>query len=527
MAKATATIRQMLNSRSDCRAYFAANQALFNRVAAFYFDVIQAHVGVLDLSNKEALTALEKLTHTTELNPHPVMPLSDVQEDIPAMFRRAAINAALGSSRSFYGNLSRWRKRKEKAEAKGKKFKERPPGPPRTWNKSVTLYTGMWKDRTDSSVTMKIWTGTCWSWIRVRITGREIPEGWTSCSPQLVRKGKQWYLHTPVEKKITSPVKIEKQIKTNRDTRICAVDLNINEQLAVCTIRDVKGSTLATLFIGGGQRVSGFRKCVLGRIARNRSQTGIIAEGEQDNADLWKKIRNVDEHMAHLVSARIVQFAQRHGASILVFEHLGNLKPAKGKYSRRGNSKRAFWMKGRIFNYSKYKAYKAYNAGILTSRVSPKNTSCTCARCGSPVARYNEGQEPEDYQMGAPLVYCETCGMKGNSDRNASLKIGNRLFERFGIFFEEKPPTLPLVERTEQSVGVVTLQEPNVQAAGQLSLWSGHESNNEHGTAQNSHPRLVGPVRDFTELLRPQSGRSYAPLSRGSGYLGESEAAGL
>ncbi len=120
-------------------------------------------------------------------------------------------------------------------------------------------------------------------------------------------------------------------------------------------------------------------------------------------------------------------------------------------------------MKGRIFNYSKY---KAYNAGILTSRVSPKNTSCTCARCGSPVARYNEGQAASDYQMGAPLVYCETCGMKGNSDRNASLKIGNRLFERFGIFFEEKPPTLPPVERTEQSVGVVTLQEPKFQVTG-------------------------------------------------------------
>ncbi len=88
--------------------------------------------------------------------------------------------------------------------------------------------------------------------------------------------------------------------------------------------------------------------------------------------------------------------------------------------------------------------------------------------------------------------------MRGNSDRNASLKIGNRLFERFGIFFEEKPLTLPETERVEQSTGVVTLQEPKSQAVGQLSLWGGHESDNEHGTAQSSHPRLVGPVHDFT-----------------------------
>ncbi len=92
MAKATTTIRQMLNYRTDVQVYFATNQSLFNQVAAFYFDVIQAHVGVLDLSNKEALTALEKLTHTTELNPHPVMPLCEIErisqpcsDELPSM----------------------------------------------------------------------------------------------------------------------------------------------------------------------------------------------------------------------------------------------------------------------------------------------------------------------------------------------------------------------------------------------------------------------------------------------------------
>ena len=77
---------------------------------------------------------------------------------------------------------------------------------------------------------------------------------------------------------------------------------------------------------------------------------------------------DVDNSLAHLVSSRIVQFAQRHQATILVFEHLGNLKPAKGKYSKRGNSKRAFWMKGRIFTYSKY---KAYNAGVPSQSGEP------------------------------------------------------------------------------------------------------------------------------------------------------------
>ena len=498
MAKATITIRQTISTKLEVQSYFAANHALFNRVAAFYFDVIQAHPGILDLTNKEAVPALEKLTHKTELNPHPVMPLSQIQENIPAYFRRAAISAALGSARSFYGNLARWRRRKEKVEAKGKrKFKDRPPVPPRTWNKSATLYAGMWKERTDSSICIKVWTGSCWSWIRMHITGREIPEGFDLCSPQLVHRGSHWYLHTPIEKKIKNPLKIEKQIKTISNTRICAIDLNLDGPLAVCTIRDVEGSTLATKFIGSGQRVNGFRKKYLGRIARKRSQTGIIAQGVQDNADLWNKIRNVDDHISHLVSARIVQFAQEHSASILVFEHLGNLKPEKGKYSKRGNSKRAFWMKGRIFKYSKY---KAYNMGILTSRVNPRDTSRTCYKCGSPVARYNEGEKPEGYQMGAPLCKCTVCARRNNADRNASLQIGNKFFARYGLIFQEKPPTLPSEsEREEQSSGVVTLQEPNTQAVGQLSLWVGHESDNGHGTAQNGTSRLVEPVRDFTD----------------------------
>ena len=76
-------------------------------------------------------------------------------------------------------------------------------------------------------------------------------------------------------------------------TRICAVDLNLDEHLAVCTVQTVEGTILATRFIGGGKEIAGFRKQQLGRIARNRSKTGIIAENEQDNADLWRKIRHV------------------------------------------------------------------------------------------------------------------------------------------------------------------------------------------------------------------------------------------
>src|SRR5215469_4997675 len=346
MAKATKTIRQSLSYPSHYADYFAENAALFNRVVAFYFDCLQGHVGILALNNKEALTALEKLTRATEKSPHPIMPLTTLAPDIPAMFRRAAINAALGSARSFFSALNNWRVRKERYEARParrgakKPFRERPPVPPRTWNKSVRISASQWKERRAHCILLKVWTGSCWSWLKVHALARDLPAGFQMGSPSLVHTGDRCWLHTPIEKQFEPPAKIAAQLMTDQ-TRMCAVDLNLDQHLAVCSAQAVDGTRLSTSFIGKGAAIAGCRKQLLGRIARNRRKTGMIAEGEQDNADLWAKIRHVDEHIAHLLSARIVQFAQVHGASVLVFEHLGNLRPEKGTYSRRGNTKRA------------------------------------------------------------------------------------------------------------------------------------------------------------------------------------------
>lgn len=504
MAKATTTLKQRLNYQPQHVEWFAANQALFNTVVAFYFDVIQAHDQVLRLKTKEALTALETLTHTTEKNPHPVMPLSAIGEDIPAMFRRAAINAALGSAKSFFSHLKKWRTRKEKTLAKGKKFTDRPPVPPRTWNKSVPFYAGLWKERTEKSVVLKVWTGSCWSWVKVRISGRDLPPDAEVGSPQLIRHGEQWWLHTPIEKAFKAPQKVEEQIRENRETNICAVDLNLGEQIAVCTVQTVEGTILATRFIGGGDAISGFRKKQLGRIARHRSQTGMMASDEQDNAALWQKIRNRDEDEAHRISRRIVQFAKEQGASIIVFEHLGNLKPQKGKYSRRGNQKRAYWMKGRIFRYSKY---KAWNERIIPCRVSPRNTSRECARCGARVVRYAQGQPEEGYTVGAPLVVCQQCQMRDHADRNASLKIGQRLLARYqNTTSQEKPHApLPRAGRPAKAGGVIVCQDAKREEKPSFSQ-ARHADHHESGTTQEGtvrdgeHPSSIPrQLRLFTE----------------------------
>jgi len=501
VAKATKTIKQSLGYKPAHILYFAATKALFNQVCAFYFEVITAHPALLDLSSKEALTALETLTHTTKDRSHPVMPLCAViAVDIPAMFRRAAIHAALGSAHSFYSHLEKWRKQKEKALAKGKKFTIRPPVPPRSWNKPTVLYAGQWKGYTTTCIMLKLWTGKSWAWIKVRLQGRDLPDGWEMEIPMLVENGGRWNLHIPVKKKFTVPAKVAEQLNTNTETRLCAVDLNISHHLAVCTIQTVEGTEVATRFIGGGKQLHGLRKRQLGRVARNRRKTGIIAEGEQDNAHLWAKIRALDEDSAQQVSARIVQFARGHHASILVFEHLGNFKPEKGKYSKRSNEKRSYWLRGKIFRYAKY---KAWNEGIITCRVSPRNTSRACARCGTLVARYNAGEPAEGYSVGAPLVYCPQCQMRGNADRNASIVIGQRLLARYQQdILQEKPPTpLSSAKRPVKTGGVRHSQE--TEGTGRPSTnRTRHGKANAQGTAQDTLSGMVDHVSGIPSQLR-------------------------
>ncbi len=167
---------------------------------------------------------------------------------------------------------------------------------------------------------------------------------------------------------------------------------------------------------------------------------------------------------------------------MLVFEHLGKLRPEKGKYSRRSNSKHAFWMKGRIFTYAKY---KAWNEGMLTSRVNPRNTSRECARCHAPIVRSQEGQPEEDYTTDAPLMLCPACGLRGHADRNASLVIGQRLIARYQQKTIQEKPRTPLArpERGSKDSGMACSQDAEGKEAPSL-LPPRHGASYGHGTAR-------------------------------------------
>lgn len=168
-------------------------------------------------------------------------------------------------------------------------------------------------------------------------------------------------------------------------------------------------------------------------------QTGIVNKGFASTR--FEKISRRERNEGFRIASVIIEFAHRHGCKVIVFEHLGNLKPKRGKYSRRSNQKRAYWLKGKIVDNVRRIAYQRY--AILTARVNPKNTSRLCAIDGTPVFR-------GEHYLPTLLEYCQpyrcggkcfatVTGYRGNSGLNAARNIGLKFLARR---FEQ--PTLAL-----------------------------------------------------------------------------------
>lgn len=296
-------------------------------------------------------------------------------------------------------------------------FNDRPPQFPKTSDSWLTYYDTEYEWLDQHHILIKIFTGEAYVYRKIALLQPfAVPVGYAAGSPTLVHKPTGWELHVPLVLQTKLKLqKITQKLKTP-GTKICAVDLGINRH-AVMTIQDTKGRVYATKFISG-TKDNHLRKRYLEKIVNLQKQTRIIPEDERFAKDLWNKVSNLNNDIAHRVSRQIVNFAGEHGASIIVFEHLDNLKPSKGSKPHWLNQKFNHWVKGRIFHYTQY---KALHEGIITCRVSPKNTSARCPYCGMlTIQRYNNGKE-----NGVDLAKCTNCGIHDiNSDYVGSLGIG-------------------------------------------------------------------------------------------------------
>jgi len=379
---------------------------LFRELVSFFIAIIKEKPDILKIKgiNKQQ-SAIEKLVHKTKSNINPPYNIDSIGNNIPAYFRRSAINTALGIAQSWNGNYKRW--------LNGRKKK--PPVLRKENNQFPTYFKGMYKEFTQKNVMLKLYTGSSWVWRKVRIsTTQHISDNITELSVKLIIKNRRAYIHRSIGK--------PKPKRAADLDKVVAVDLNI-KRTAVMAVVGRDGRIHKTRFINT-QKDNRRRKFYLDNITRRLAITKIIPEEESFCKGRWEKVHHFNENLSHTISKTIVEFAKDNNCKIIVFEHLDNLKPEKGSRSRYLNSKLMYWLKGSIYRKT---YYKARWDGIWTTRVNPRNTSKLCNRHNE-IFHYSKVYGTRRPTQSS--FVCDVCSYEADADFNACVNIARRFYSR-------------------------------------------------------------------------------------------------
>ncbi|WP_270504849.1 hypothetical protein [Eubacterium limosum] len=441
--------------------WFKQTQSLFDDVLAFYYKLLEKQPETLELSNQNLLRHLELQTIKQRDGTKPEIPLPF--EKIPLYFRRAAINAAISMYRSYVGKLKAWQESQEKEVDSEKlivdslgtesqsdsesnqigdadlhhnyqlstinyQLKGRP-SRPRRLHMSMLYYKGMYKDFADGKIMLKLYTGKAWAWVKQRYTGRPFPENAELMSPTIVIKKKKVMLHIPVKEIVEDGRTAKERVKQQES--FVAVALTTSDSLAVCTTIQADGSASHPYFIKGGKELAHRRKQLLGYTKRGtvRNDALVVPQEHRPNAKYYQKITRVTDHYAHEVSRKIVDYALKQGAKLIVMPGYSN-SFAKGTLP---------YLKTNVMDFIgrriiRYTSYKAWLAGIVVTFNSVGNAKKECYHCGEPIYKYNtEYQPPSQNFYGGKNFRCKE-GHKGSTALNTARNIGKSFY---GAFYEK------------------------------------------------------------------------------------------
>ena len=410
----------------------------FNEVVNFFFELIDMHPEGLDILIKD--NGGWRYYELLVIGDNPEYEF--IYPGFPSPLRRAAIRKAIGAYRSWSTLYHSWRQRPKRHSH------HRPPMKPRKFNFSPSFDVGMRKEDDGVSILLKLLVKGQWKWIKFYYQSPPCSNKWVKGSPSVICKGKTAYLTFALEKYISATGGTKKVMAADR-VRVCSIDIDLDRHIAIASVleTDARGNVweVARRFINQKNHCSR-RKRDLGLIANSMKKTGIIHQGFCSNK--WQKLHHREIEFSRAASRELVEFAFFHSSSVMVFEHLVNLKPCRGKYSRRSNQKRAYWLKSRVFNQVRDLAYRDY--GILTTRVNPRNTS-RLDPWGNELWRGNKFPisllDYLDYQPGANLV-ANTSGYKAHSGLNAARNIGLKaiLRHRTNPFYQRGKPEIEITQ---------------------------------------------------------------------------------
>ena len=403
--------------------WFKQTQSLFDAVLAFYYKLLEKQPEALSLTNQNLLRHLELQTIKQRDGTPPETPLPF--EKIPLYFRRAAINAAISMYRSYMGKLKAWQ---EGPIKRGK------PSPPKCLHMSMLYYKGMYKDFDEKSILLKLNTGKTWAWVKHRYTGRPFPENAERMSPTIVIKKKKVMLHIPVKEIVEDSRTAKERVKQNE--KFVAVALTGSDSLAVCTTIEADGRATAPYFIKGGKELAHRRKLLLGYTKRGSAGNDMthtvgnaalsVPQEHRPNAKYYEKITRITDHYAHEVSRKIVDYAIKQGAKLIV---LPELKESFNQAKKPYLGKTPYDFIGR--RIARYVQYKARRKGLVAMTSKPYYASTRCYHCDAPIARHNtEYQNPSANFYGGKNFVCKE-GHRGSTALNSARNLGKGFYYKF------------------------------------------------------------------------------------------------
>ena len=403
--------------------WFKQTQSLFDDVLAFYYKLLEKQPEALSLSNQNLLRHLELQTIKQRDGTPPETPLPF--EKIPLYFRRAAINAAISMYRSYMGKLKAWQ---EGPIKRGK------PSPPKCLHMSMLYYKGMYKDFDEKSILLKLNTGKTWAWVKHRYTGRPFPENAELMSPTIVIKKKKVMLHIPVKEIVEDSRTAKERVQQNE--KFVAVALTGSDSLAVCTTIEADGRATAPYFIKGGKELAHRRKLLLGYTKRGSAGNDMthtvgnaalsVPQEHRPNAKYYEKITRITDHYAHEVSRKIVDYAIKQGAKLIV---LPELKESFNQAKKPYLGKTPYDFIGR--RIARYVQYKAWRKGLVAMTSKPYYASTRCYHCDAPIARHNtEYQNPSANFYGGKNFVCKE-GHRGSTALNSARNLGKGFYYKF------------------------------------------------------------------------------------------------
>ncbi len=346
-AKTIRTDKWQLAPSGEQKQYMLNTVRAYRRLGRFLVSVICTHwVELGALSSDNLVPAVEKLVHGTAKNPNPKYPqINRAFHKFPSYLRRAAIRFAVGQVSSYMTRYRDWQSGMSRNRTDAK---------PPILNSDAGCYPSLYKGQCFKlhgfdAVELKVFTGSDWIWITVQIVSlgeRHQVANNQMKSPSLIVEGKLCHLSVPFE---CHP---EKVLGAGF---VVAVDLGINTTATVSVVSR-NGTVIHREFIHPGRdidRRDQRLKSVSRRAKKTMGKGGKLHGGFCKHT--YRKCRNINQQIGHIVSRRITQIAQNYSADAIVFEDLKGWKPKGGK--KRSTLKQRFhgWLKSLIVELTQSK----------------------------------------------------------------------------------------------------------------------------------------------------------------------------